>query len=86
MVVKTTQHLNTEDRVIESVAWELNIPTYKLNPYTDFTDDLYLDTIDKDLLIAKLERDFDVILSREEVANIETIRDATQFIQLHASA
>ena len=71
--------------MIETVAWELNIPTTLLNPYTDLTDDLYLDTIDRDLLIAKLERDFDVILSKEEVANIETIRDATHYIQLHVT-
>ena len=86
MVVKTTHLSDTEDRVIESVAWELNIPATMLNPYTDLTDDLYLDTIDRDLLIAKLERDFDVILSREEVASIDTIRDATQCIQLHANS
>lgn len=86
MVLKTIEHLKTEDRVIERIANELNIPVALLNPYTDFIDDLYLDNIDRDLLIAKLERDFRVIFSVEEVEKIQTIRDAAQIIQLHAAA
>lgn len=57
-----------------------------LNPYTDFVDDLYLDKIDRSLLIAKLERDFNVILSKEEVAHIQTVRDTAQLIHLHAAS
>lgn len=86
MVLKTIEHLKTEDRVIERIANELNIPVALLNPYTDFIDDLYLDNIDRDLLIARLERDFRVIFSVEEVEKIQTIRDAAQIIQLHAAA
>ncbi|MEO0339800.1 MAG: phosphopantetheine-binding protein [Bacteroidota bacterium] len=84
MVAKTTFQTNTEDRVIEAVAWELNIPASMLNPYTDLTEDLYLDTIDKDLVIAQLEKNFNVVLSLEEVAQIETIRDMSHLIQTHA--
>lgn len=86
MVLKTIEHLKTEDRVIERIANELNIPVALLNPYTDLIDDLYLDNIDRDLLIARLERDFRVIFSVEEVEKIQTIRDAAQIIQLHAAA
>lgn len=85
MVVKTVQHSKTEDRVIEAVAWELNIPATGINPYTDLIEDLYLDKIDRELLIAKLERDFNVVFSKEEVARIETIRDATNYIELHTA-
>jgi acyl carrier protein len=86
VVLKTIEHLKTEDRVIERIANELNIPVALLNPYTDLIDDLYLDNIDRDLLIARLERDFRVIFSVEEVEKIQTIRDAAQIIQLHAAA
>lgn len=86
MVLKSLQHLDTEDRVIKQVAGELKISATMLNPYTDLIDDLYLDTIDRDLLIAKLERNFGVVLSYEEVARIQTIRDASQFIQLHKAS
>jgi len=86
VVLKSLQHLNTEDRVINQVAGELKISATMLNPYTDLIDDLYLDNIDRDLLIAKLERSFGVVLSYEEVARIQTIRDASQFIQLHKAS
>jgi acyl carrier protein len=87
VVLKTVEHFsNTEDRVIEKIAYELNIPIALLNPYTDFVDDLYLDKIDRSLLIAKLERDFNVILSKEEVARIQTVRDTAQLIHLYAAS
>lgn len=86
MVVKSVEHSKTEDRVINAIAWELNVPSTILNPYTDLVEDLYLDPLDKELLIAKLERDFKVVFSIEDVACIETIRDASHFIQLRAAS
>ena len=86
MVINTVDQLNpTEDRVIEQIAYELNIPTSLLNPYTDLIDDLYLDALDHSLLIARLEQYFQVMLTREEVVGIQTIRDAAQLISLHAA-
>lgn len=86
MVIKEKKITNTEDRIIKTVSWILNIPSNMLNPYTDLIEDLYLDNIDRDLLIARLEKEFNVILSIEEVADIETIQDASRFIQQHAAA
>lgn len=86
MVIKESKVLHTEDRVIEMIAWALKIPAHMLNPYTDLSEDLYLDHIDRELLIARLEKEFNVILSIEEVARIETIQDASRYIQEHAAA
>jgi len=86
VVIKEKKITNTEDRIIKTVSWILNIPSNMLNPYTDLIEDLYLDNIDRDLLIARLEKEFNVILSIEEVADIETIQDASRFIQQHAAA
>lgn len=84
MVINTVDQLNpTEGRVIEQIAYELNIPTSLLNPYTDLDDDLYLDALDRSLLIARLEQYFQVMLTKEEVVGIQTIRDAAQLISLH---
>jgi acyl carrier protein len=84
MVINTVDQLNpTEDRVIEQIAYELNIPTSLLNPYTDLIDDLYLDALDRSLLIARLEQYFQVMLTREEVVGIQTIRDAARLISLY---
>ena len=74
-----------EDRIIELIAWELNIPSSRINPHTDLVDDLYLDSLDKDLLIAKLESQFGVFLNQEQAAKIDTVRDASFFLQQNAA-
>ena len=74
-----------EDRIIELIAWELNIPSSRINPHTDLIDDLYLDSLDKDLLIAKLESQFGVFLNQEQAAKIDTVRDASFFLQQNAA-
>jgi acyl carrier protein len=85
-VVITKHKWTPEDRIIEMIAWMLNIPSSQINPFTDLVDDLYLDSIDRVLLIAKLESQFGVYLSKEEVASIETVRDAsTYFLRKHAA-
>lgn len=75
----------SEDHLIEFIAWSLNIPVSRINPHTDLVDDLYLDQIDRDLLIAALENRFGIYLSSEEVDRIDTVRDASQSLQRHAA-
>ena len=58
------------------ISHALNVPASFLNPFTHLRDDLYLDSLDFQLLIAKLETSFQVYLSPEEVESIETVRDA----------
>lgn len=70
---------------MDVVSWILDIPNNRINPYTDFIDDLYLDALERDLLIAKLEHIFGVVLSTEEVASIDTIQDAQRCFQRHAA-
>lgn len=67
----------TTDQIIDMISWALNIPVSRINPNTDLIDDLYLDQIDRDLLIAKLESRLGVFLSPDEVAHIRTVRDAS---------
>lgn len=76
----------TQDRIINVISWSLNVPSSKIRPYTRLADDLFLDEIDLLLLIAQLERDFNVFLTREEVERIETVQDASSFfLQKHAA-
>ncbi len=78
--------LSTEERIIEVIGWTLNVPSSQIFPYTHLKDDLFLDPIDLMLLIIKLETQFNVYLTPEEVAKIETVRDATHFIRKYAEA
>jgi len=84
VVVNSTQPAS-EDRIIDVVSWILNIPNNRINPHTDLIDDLYLDALERDLLIARLERVFGIVLSTEEVASIDTIQDAQRCFQRHAA-
>jgi len=64
------------------ISWSLHIPVSRINPNTDFADDLHLDQLDRELLIADLENRLGIYLSQEEVASIETVRDASHFLQI----
>jgi acyl carrier protein len=80
MVMPKQSNAIKEQKIIDFIAWELNIPISKLNPNTDFVDDLCLDPIDRDLLIAKLENHTGVYLNQEEAARIATVRDARRYL------
>jgi len=70
-----------EDSILNLVSWSLHIPKTSINAFSHLRDDLNLDSIDCLLLIATLERQFDVYFSAEEAEAIETVRDAIVLIQ-----
>ncbi|MFZ4427633.1 MAG: acyl carrier protein [Saprospiraceae bacterium] len=84
-MVATTKKIPSTDQIIEMISWSLHIPLSRINPNTDFTDDLHLDQLDLELLIADLENRLGIFLSPEEVASIETVRDASRFLQKKAA-
>ncbi len=75
----------TQERVITLVSGMLKVPPYKINPYTSLRDDLHLDAVDLLLLIAALENNFKVYLTAEEADAIDTIEDASTFMQRKAA-
>ncbi|NRB62619.1 MAG: acyl carrier protein [Saprospiraceae bacterium] len=85
MVINRTG-TTTENQIIQLVSWILDIPSSYINPYTDFIDDLYLDNMERELLIARLERSLGILLSPEEVASIDTIQDISRCFSQHAAA
>ena len=76
---------NMQQRIIDLISWRLNVPVKHIHPYTHLQDDLNLDAIDLLLLIAELESRFNVYLTPEEAEAIETVQDASFFIQKHAA-
>ena len=73
--------MTTQEKVISMVSWVANVPSAQVCPTTNIKDDLSLDSIDVMMLIVKLEKWFDVILSYEEVERIETVKDASDCFQ-----
>lgn len=76
MILRTTNS-PTQERIIDQISYSFRIPSSRIYPYTHLQDDLLLDQIDIMLLIASLEAKFNIILSNEEVASIQTVEDAS---------
>ncbi|MFT4663919.1 MAG: acyl carrier protein [Polaribacter sp.] len=72
--------MTTQEKVISMVSWVADVPATRVCPTTNIKEDLNLDSIDVMMLIVKLEKWFDVILSSEEVEAIETVKDASDCI------
>ncbi len=75
----TTMTNPIEHQIVNTISWTLNVAPQRLLPYTHFADDLHLDDLDLLLLIASLENQLGVYLTREQVAGIQTIGDVTHY-------
>lgn len=76
--VSPSTPLALEDSILHTISGSLNVPYNRLNAFTHFSEDLYLDPVDLTLLIAELENSLNLYLSPEEVAGIKTIGDASR--------
>lgn len=68
------------DKIIHLVSWIANVPVNQIFPSTHIKEDLNVDNIDFMLLTIQIEKMFDVVLSNEEVENLETVQDANTLI------
>ncbi|MEL6864758.1 MAG: acyl carrier protein [Bacteroidota bacterium] len=78
--------MNTIQRVINLVSWQVKVPTSHLCPTTNLKEDLNLDAIDMLALILYLERWFGIALTAEEVDRIETVKDASDCFNRYIAA
>ncbi len=67
-----------QERIIIMSSWIANVPPSHICETTHFSEDLDLDAIDFMTLILQLEKWFNVMLSKDEVDGIETVKDATE--------
>ena len=79
----TTITTPVENQILNTISWTLNVSTQRLLPYMHFTDDLHLDDIDLLLLIATIENQVGVYLTREQAASIQTIGDVTRHFSVN---
>ncbi len=77
--------MNIQDRVISMVSWEASISPRSISLTTSLKNDLNLDSIDLMLLILKLENWFNITLSNDDVENIDTVKDAHDYINKYLS-
>ncbi|MTB53855.1 hypothetical protein [Lewinella sp. W8] len=65
--------------LMNNLSTELRIPGNRLQAFTRLKEDLFLDAMDVELLIASLERNLEYYLTEEETAQIETVGDLQAF-------
>lgn len=64
---------------MSNLSSELRIPGNRLQAFTRLREDLFLDTMDVELLIASLERNLEYYLTEEEATQVETVGDLQAF-------
>ena len=64
----------------EIVAEETGLPAESVTPGSTFTDDLDIDSLSMMTIVVNAEEKFGVRIPDEEVKNLNTVRDAVDFI------
>ena len=69
------------ERVIEIVAEQLGVDKAKVTATTHFVDDLGADSLDTVELVMELEEEFGIEIPDDMSENIQTVGQATEFIE-----
>ena len=75
----------SEDRLKKIIAEQLSVSEDEVVPEASFIDDLNADSLDLVELIMSLEEEFGVKISDEDATKIQTVQDAMDYLQEHAS-
>ena len=79
----TTDELSRADvleKVREHLAAELEVPLDRIGEETRLREDLDADSLDLYELVMELEDTYGISVSEEEAADIETVRNAVDFV------
>lgn len=70
-----------EEKVIDIVSEQLNIPKEDIKLESSFQDDLKADSLDVVELVMEFEDEFEVTIPDEDYEKIRTVGDAIKYIQ-----
>jgi len=73
--------MDIEEKVIEIIMDQLDLPRERCRPEASFINDLGADSLDLMELIMEMEEDFGIEISDDELQNIRTIQDVIDFIK-----
>jgi acyl carrier protein len=80
MTASLTPAVETRATVLmQCLSSELRVPGHRLHGFVRLREDLFLDRMDIDLLIASLESRLSFYLTEEEAAQIETVGDLQRY-------
>lgn len=71
-------------KVIDIVCDQMGVDREQVNENTSFVNDLGADSLDTVELLMEFEEKFDLTIPEEEAEKIQTIGDATKYIEEHA--
>ncbi len=69
-----------EDKVIDIVSEQLNVPKEEIKRESRFVDDLKADSLDVVELVMEFEDEFDITIPDEDYEKIQTVGDAADYI------
>jgi acyl carrier protein len=71
-------------RVKAIIVDKLGVEESEVKPEASFTNDLGADSLDTVELIMELEKEFGISIPDNEAEKIQTVADATKYIEEHA--
>jgi acyl carrier protein len=75
---------DVEAKVKQIIAAQLEVPIEKVRLEASFVDDLKADSLAVVELVLALEEEFKMEVPDEDTENIRSVKDAVEYIKLHA--
>ncbi len=72
--------MTLEEKIINLIAEQLNVPREECVPEASFIDDLGADSLDLVELIMEMEETFDIHIADNELEKIRSIKDVLEFL------
>ncbi|WP_116107820.1 hypothetical protein [Lewinella sp. IMCC34191] len=77
--IRALPNQNRTAALMHKLSSELRTPDHRLHSFTRLREDLFLDAMDIELLVAGLESKLEYYLTEEEAGQIETVGDLQHF-------
>ena len=75
---------SVEERVKQIIVEQLGVDEAEVTPKASFVDDLGADSLDTVELVMAFEEAFEVEIPDEDAEKIRTVKDAVDYINVHA--
>ena len=74
-----------QDKITEIIVEQLGVKPEEVTPEASFVDDLGADSLDTVELVMALEEEFGIEIPDEDAEKIQTVGDATRYIEKKAA-
>lgn len=75
-----------EEKVKQIIVEQLGVDESEVTPNAHFIDDLGADSLDIVELVMAFEEAFEIEIPDEDAEKIQTVKDATEYIQSHVKS